>query len=87
MGIKSAFGAANFRNMLESPQELFVSEIFHKTFIEVNEEGCEAAAATGLVARLRCMPRQFIADCPFLYFIWNKKNILFAGAFVEPKNI
>ncbi|XP_011293416.1 serine protease inhibitor 42Dd isoform X3 [Musca domestica] len=87
MGIKSAFGAANFNNMLESPQELYVSEIFHKTFIEVNEEGCEAAAATGFVARLRCMPRQFIADCPFLYFIWNKKNILFAGAFVEPKNI
>ncbi|XP_061390553.1 serine protease inhibitor 42Dd-like [Musca vetustissima] len=88
MGIKTAFEAADLSNMLESEtQGVYVSDIFHKTSIEVNEEGCEAAAATGLVATFRCMPRQFMADCPFLYFIWNKKNILFAGAFVKPPQI
>ncbi|XP_061394190.1 serine protease inhibitor 42Dd-like [Musca vetustissima] len=88
MGIKTVFEAADLSNLLESETKgVYVSEIFHKTSIEVNEEGCEAAAATGLVATFRCMPRQFMADCPFLYIIWNKKNILFAGAFVKPPQI
>ncbi|XP_073847653.1 uncharacterized protein [Musca autumnalis] len=86
MGIKTAFVAADLSNLLESSQGVNVSEIFHKTCIEVNEEGCKAAAATGLVATFRCMPPQFEADHPFMYFIWNKKNIFFAGAFVKPPN-
>uniref|UniRef100_A0A1L8ED10 Putative serine proteinase inhibitor n=1 Tax=Haematobia irritans TaxID=7368 RepID=A0A1L8ED10_HAEIR len=84
MGIKSAFGPADLSNMMESAQGLYVAQVLHKTAIEVNEEGCEAAAATGLRIQLRCMPRTFSADNAFFYFIWNKKNILFAGAFVKP---
>ncbi|XP_037954863.1 serine protease inhibitor 42Dd-like [Teleopsis dalmanni] len=75
---------AEFSNMLESPENIFVSKVVHKAFIEVNEEGTEAAAATGMIMMTRCMllPLQFNADRPFLYMIWNKKNVLFAGAFV-----
>lgn len=87
MGITKAFSdVAEFGNMLESPDELCVSNVFHKVSIEVNEEGSEAAAATGMIMMTRMMmelPTQFQADRPFLYMIWNKKNILFAGAFVN----
>ncbi|XP_037825430.1 serine protease inhibitor 42Dd isoform X1 [Lucilia sericata] len=86
LGITKAFGGeANFSNILESPEDLYVSNVFHKACIEVNEEGCEAAAATSMImmTRMMMMPLQFQADRPFLYMIWNKKNILFAGAFVN----
>lgn len=84
MGIKAAFGCADLSNMLESSEDLNISDVYHKTAIEVNEEGCEAAAATGVKIMARCMPPEFDASHPFLYFIWNKKNILFVGAFVNP---
>jgi len=76
---------AEFNNLLESPEGIFVSKVLHKATIEVNEEGTEAAAATGMIMMTRMMtfPLQFQADRPFLYVIWNKKNILFAGAFVN----
>ena len=76
---------AEFDNMLESAEGLAVSKVLHKACIEVNEEGTEAAAATGMImmTRMMMMPLQFQADRPFLYMIWNKKNVLFAGAFVD----
>lgn len=86
MGINKAFSdEADFSNILESPEGINVSKVFHKASIEVNEEGSEAAAATGMImmTRMMMMPLQFIADRPFFYWIWNKKNILFAGAFVN----
>uniref|UniRef100_A0A1B0BLE1 Serpin domain-containing protein n=1 Tax=Glossina palpalis gambiensis TaxID=67801 RepID=A0A1B0BLE1_9MUSC len=86
MGTKRMFtDTAEFGNMLESPEDLHVSKVLHKACIEVNEEGTEAAAATGIImmTRMMLLPTQFIADHPFLYMIWNKRNILFAGAFVN----
>ena len=74
---------AELGEMLESPDDLKVSKILHKASIEVNEEGTAAAAATGVVIELMMLPPQFQADRPFLYMIWNKKNIMFAGAFVK----
>uniref|UniRef100_A0A1I8Q5W3 Serpin domain-containing protein n=1 Tax=Stomoxys calcitrans TaxID=35570 RepID=A0A1I8Q5W3_STOCA len=84
MGIKTAFGPADLSNMVESAHGLYVSQVLHKTSIEVNEEGCEAAAATGLKIQFRCMPPRFSANNAFFYFIWNKRHIFFAGAFVKP---
>ncbi|XP_062128437.1 serine protease inhibitor 42Dd [Drosophila sulfurigaster albostrigata] len=86
LGISKMFDeGAEFNNLLESPEGVYVSKVLHKATIEVNEEGTEAAAATGMIMMTRMMtfPLQFQADRPFLYVIWNKKNILFAGAFVN----
>lgn len=48
MGLSSIFGEkANFSGMLKSLEPLCVSKVLQKAFIEVNEEGAEAAAATG----------------------------------------
>merc|ERR1719309_1132971 len=63
---------------------LFLSAVAHKAFVEVNEEGTEAAAATAGIAVL-CMFREehFTADHPFLFFIRHNKtkSILFLGRF------
>ncbi|EDW01801.1 serine protease inhibitor 42Dd [Drosophila grimshawi] len=89
LGITKMFNdGAEFDNLLETPEGLFVSKVLHKATIEVNEEGTEAAAATGMImmTRMMMLPLQFQADRPFLYVIWNKKNIVFAGAFVNAPN-
>ncbi|XP_052473821.1 leukocyte elastase inhibitor isoform X6 [Carassius gibelio] len=65
--------------------DLVVTKVVHKAFVEVNEEGTEAAAATGVVMMTRCMriPQFFNADHPFLFFIRHNptKSILFYGRF------
>ncbi|XP_016851834.2 serpin B10 [Anolis carolinensis] len=89
MGMKDAFsqGQANLSG-ISSKNDLFLSEVFHKSFVEVNEEGTEAAAATGAVVVIRSSmrPVKINADHPFLFFIRhnNTKNILFFGRFCSP---
>ncbi|CAM4696541.1 unnamed protein product [Leuciscus chuanchicus] len=73
---------------MSSNNDLVVSKVIHKAFVEVNEEGTEAAAATGVVARTMCymIPQVFNADHPFLFFIRHNptKSILFYGRFCSP---
>ncbi|GAA6097938.1 leukocyte elastase inhibitor-like [Tachysurus ichikawai] len=89
MGMSSLFkaNAADLTGM-SSGGGLFVSSVAHKAFVEVNEEGTEAAAATVVMIAL-CMAReeQFMADHPFLFFIRHNptKSILFFGRFRGPK--
>jgi len=66
--------------------DLFVSEIKQKTFVEVNEEGTEAAAVTSILM-IMSLPPSFIANRPFLYLIKEKSTgaILFIGRMDEPK--
>uniref|UniRef100_A0A3B3W0Q4 Serpin B6 n=1 Tax=Poecilia latipinna TaxID=48699 RepID=A0A3B3W0Q4_9TELE len=85
MGMVDAFDETkcDFSGM-SSNKGLFLSQVSHKAFVEVNEEGTEAAAATGsLVAD---SVSYFTADHPFLFFIRNRitKTILFAGRFCSP---
>ncbi|KAF7213608.1 leukocyte elastase inhibitor isoform X1 [Nothobranchius furzeri] len=90
MGMVDAFdmGKSDFSGMSPA-NDLFVSEVYHKAFVEVNEEGTEAAAATAAVMMLRCAlrPAAFIADHPFLFFIRHNpsNSVLFAGRYCSPE--
>uniref|UniRef100_A0A4W6E580 Serpin B6 n=1 Tax=Lates calcarifer TaxID=8187 RepID=A0A4W6E580_LATCA len=72
MGMVDAFSRekSDFSGM-SSAIDLFLSKVVHKAFIEVNEEGTEAAAATAAAMSERSLmiPAMFIADHPFLFFI------------------
>jgi len=68
-------------------QDVFISDAIHKATIEVDEEGTVAAAATGMVMMMRCMPApplEIILDRPFLFFIRSGTNVIFAGRVVDP---
>ncbi|XP_043210554.1 leukocyte elastase inhibitor-like [Amphibalanus amphitrite] len=69
--------------------DLFVSKVVHKAFIEVNEEGTEAAAATGMVMQLMCfVPNfEFFANHPFFFAIVDNEVglVLFSGRYVKPE--
>jgi serpin B len=92
MGIRLAFtDAADFSGMEEpGDQKLKVSAVFQKAFVEVNEEGTEAAAATGVVMHMeaivrRAAPPVFRADHSFLFLIRDRRTntILFMGRLVR----
>ncbi|XP_057613330.1 neuroserpin [Chionomys nivalis] len=72
-------------------KELFLSKVVHKSFIEVNEEGSEAAAASGMIAisRMAVLYPQVIVDHPFLFLIRNRKagTILFMGRVMHPETM
>ena len=95
LGMKSAFDPkrADFTAMAapRSPEdELFISAVFHKAFVKVDEKGTEAAAASAVVMAPRGAPprpaAEFIADHPFVFFIVDKSSglILFIGRVVDP---
>uniref|UniRef100_A0A1L8DPL0 Putative serpin n=1 Tax=Nyssomyia neivai TaxID=330878 RepID=A0A1L8DPL0_9DIPT len=83
MGMERMFSdAAEFNDLLEENEPLKVSKVIHKAFIEVNEEGAEAAAATGItIATLSVrLELKFTANHPFVYIIKSKRETLFMGA-------
>ena len=69
-------------------RSLFISEVVHKAFVDVNEEGTEAAAATAvLMARSIPLPTPvFRADHPFLFLIRENSSgsVLFLGRVADP---
>lgn len=91
MGMPRAFsGAADFSGMTGKPG-FQISAAIHKAFVDVNEEGTEAAAATSTVMRASAMrvsppPVVFRADHPFLFLIRDTKTgpILFLGRVEDP---
>jgi serine protease inhibitor len=89
MGMKEAFGeGADFSGMGPPKGYLWISQIAHKAFVEVNEEGTEAAAATAVEMATKSMPYYpvFRADHPFLFLIRDnrKGTILFMGRMAHP---
>jgi len=91
LGMKDAFdsnGKADFSGMGWRKGELWISQIKHKAFVEVNEEGTEAAAAT-IVAMVALAAREqpeFRVDHPFVFLIRDNQTgtILFMGRMVSP---
>jgi len=90
MVIPFIWRGANFSGMTTRPNDLFIKYVLHKAFVDVNEEGTEAAAATAVVvavgSRSRPRRKEFIADHPFLFLIRHKKTgaILFIGRVTDP---
>ena len=104
MGMVRAFNdprnpktGAQFQGMTTSTdpmKQLYITGVFHKAFVEVNEKGTEAAAATGVsMASPSSMPRdvpftpEFKADRPFVYLIREKStgSVLFLGRMMKPQ--
>jgi len=89
MGIHDMFDAskANFKGITDV-NNLCISNVVHKSFIEVNEEGTEAAAATGIKMVKRCLrppTPEISCDHPFMLLITHKssKQILFYGKIAD----
>ena len=90
LGMTDAFipGIADFSGM-DGSNGLFIQDVVHKAFIEVDEEGTEAAAATGVVVGFTSAPvgdYTFRADHPFIYLIRDIATgaVLFVGRVMDP---
>jgi len=89
MGMTNTFADADFTNMTDSPA--LISGVLHKTFVEVNEEGTEAAAVTSVfvATAMANQPEPFsmVVDHPFFCAIVDNttNTILFMGAVTEPQ--
>ncbi len=91
MGMKRAFSREADFSGISSTEALYISAVLHKAYVDVNEEGTEAAAATGVVMKAMAVRRPqpipvFRADHPFLFLIRDTKagSILFMGRLTKP---
>ncbi len=98
MGMTDAFNPslANFNGIIPDAtgRGLYILDVIHKAFVEVNEEGTEAAAATGVVMATKAAPGPdatpvFRADKPFVYLLVHKPSntVLFMGKMNEPPKL
>ena len=85
--MEKAFVDGALMNIASDPHAPFISDIYHKTFIEVNEEGTEAAAVTVVEVGENAMPTGFFATRPFVFVIRDDRtgSILFIGQVENPK--
>ena len=90
LGMKQAFerGAANFSGIASSERPLHVDDVYHKTFVALDEQGTEAAASTAAVLRAISLPPrvELTLDRPFLFVIYDEPTgqILFVGRLKHP---
>jgi serine protease inhibitor len=93
MGVAFDEYEANFEGMVPrewmEPENVYISEVLHKTFLDVTEEGTEAAAVTSVEMRLTSAgptPVEFRVDRPFLMAVWDAEteSVLFVGAIADP---
>jgi serpin B len=88
MGMGHAFSdAADFTKMVQGGG-VKIGDVIHKAFVEVNEQGTEAAAVTVVVIVVTSLPQYPVINLnrPFLFVIWDNKtnSILFVGKIVNP---
>jgi serine protease inhibitor len=91
LGMASAFGrvpGTDFTGMSPAGRSLFISNVKQKTFVDVNEEGTEAAAVTSVEMRVVSAPVPVLVDRPFIIAIRERLSgtILFLGTIGEPKS-
>jgi serpin B len=90
LGMNAPFSAADFTGIAVNTGEppLVLADVFHNSFINVNEEGVEAAAATGaiMVAPSDPEPMTIVLNRPFVFLITERttKTVLFAGRVLNP---
>jgi serpin B len=91
LGLREVFTDRADLSGISGDRSLYLSDVVHKAFVEVNEEGTEAAAATGAIMRATAMPLVeavpvFQADHPFVFMILDKAtdNIIFMGKVADP---
>ena len=87
MGMEIAFTSmADFSGILDGGG-LMISDVKHKTFVQVDEEGTEAAAVTSVEVELTSIGNFFVVNKPFLFVIAEKSSntILFAGRVMTPE--
>ncbi|RZC36590.1 Serpin domain containing protein [Asbolus verrucosus] len=90
LGIKKLFieGQADFGGISDEADNLVLSKIVQQVYIDVNEHGVEAAAATSVDWMMRCpsdsADMQFIVDHPFIFYIQVEDVIVFAGKMTQP---
>lgn len=93
MGMTAPFSPQSDFSGMDGSHNLFISAVVHKAYVDVNEEGTEAAAATGAVVEARAVRRPepvpvFRADHPFIFLIrdTHSGSILFLGRMMDPGN-
>ncbi|MEN8215211.1 MAG: serpin family protein [Pseudomonadota bacterium] len=89
MGMSAAFNEKADFSGIDGTKELSISSVVHQAFVDVNEEGTEAAAATAVIIGIRSLPPPpvtFQADHPFIFLIRHNLSgsILFMGRVVNP---
>jgi len=90
MGMTDAFSDKADFSKIDGTLKLKIQNVIHQAFVEVNEEGTEAAAATAVIMRIKMampvMPVIFRADRPFMFFIQEETSntILFMGRLQKP---
>ncbi|MCC9166943.1 serpin family protein [Pontibacter harenae] len=88
LGMGIAFSPqADFSHMVEGEAALAISKVKHKAFVEVNEEGTEAAAATSVGIVVTSLPPSVWVNRPFVFMIREKSSnaILFIGKLMQPE--
>jgi serpin B len=88
LGMTDAFDDRSDFSGMDGSLDLYIEAVLHKAFVDVNEAGTEAAAATAVVVNWRGLPEPtaIVLDRPFLFLIWDGPTgaILFLGRVVDP---
>lgn len=90
LGMSIAFDPENadFTKIYEGPERAYITNVAHSTFVEVNEEGTEAAAVTSITIGITSIRDRIVVRCdrPFLFMIKEKNtnSIVFIGKLVDP---